>query len=187
MSQSDYDMNDVKRRMQSTVNVFKTELSGLRTGRASTHLLEPITVEVYGQSMPINQVATVSVPESRLIAVQVWDKSNVGAVERAIRESSLGLNPIIEGTLLRLPIPELNRERRTELTKIAHKYAEQAKVAVRHVRRDGMEEIKKLEKDGKLTQDDSHVVSDRIQKLTDETIVEIDKVLGVKQQEIMQV
>lgn len=187
MSDQNYDINDLKRRMQNTLGVFKTELSGLRTGRASANLLDPIMVEVYGQSMPLNQVATVSVPESRMIAVQVWDRSSVGAVERAIRESNLGLNPIIEGTLLRLPIPELNRERRQELVKIAHKYAEQAKVAVRHVRRDGMEDIKKLEKDGKISQDDTRVYSDRIQKLTDESISEVEKMLAHKEQEIMQV
>ena len=187
MALDSFDVNDIKRRMQSTVGVFKTELSGLRTGRASAHLLDPIMVEAYGNTVPLNTVATVNVPEPRLISVQVWDKSMVSAVEKGIRNSNLGLNPIIEGNLLRLPIPELNRERRQELVKIAHKYVEQAKVAIRHIRRDGMEDIKKLEKDGKLAQDEARTTSDKVQKLTDETIAELDKMLAAKEQEIMQI
>src|SRR6185295_18048344 len=139
---------DLNRRMQGAVAALKSELGGLRTGRASINLLEPIHVEAYGQSMPISQVGTVSVPEARMLSIQVWDKSMVGAVDRAIREANLGLNPIVEGTLLRIPIPELNAERRQELVKVAHKYAEHARVAARNVRRDGMEQTKKDEKDG---------------------------------------
>ncbi|SON54938.1 Ribosome-releasing factor [Hartmannibacter diazotrophicus] len=187
MSDAGFEIEDLKRRMQSTLSVFKTELSGLRTGRASASLLEPIVVEAWGQTMPINQVATVSVPESRMLSVQVWDKQMVGAVERAIRESNLGLNPVTDGTLLRLPIPELNTDRRKELVKIAHKYAEAAKVAIRHVRRDGMDTLKKLEKESEISEDASRQQSDRVQKLTDESIVEVDKMLAAKEQEIMQV
>lgn len=181
------DQDDLKRRMQGAQSVLKTEFAGLRTGRASASMLDPISIDAYGQAMPINQVATVSVPEPRMIAVQVWDKSMVGAVEKAIRESSLGLNPVVDGLLLRLPIPELNQERRQELIKVAHKYAEQAKVAIRHVRRDGMDMAKKLEKDGDISQDDSRVVSDEIQKLTDNMIKEVDSMLEKKVQEISQV
>ncbi|MEQ9690450.1 MAG: ribosome recycling factor, partial [Bauldia litoralis] len=158
------DLSDLDRRMNGAISVLKTELTGLRTGRASVNLLEPIHVDVYGASMPLNQVATVSVPESRMLSVQVWDRANVQAVDRAIRESNLGLNPIGEGQLLRIPIPELNAERRQELVKIAHKYAEQAKVAVRHVRRDGLDTLKKEEKDGGMGEDESHSVADQIQK-----------------------
>jgi len=181
------DFNDLRRRMEGAVQAFKHELSGLRTGRASASLLEPITIEAYGTQMPINQVATISVPEARMLAVSVWDKSMVGAVERAIRDSGLGLNPITDGTMLRVPLPELNEQRRKELVKIAHQYAEQARVAARHVRRDGMDQLKKLEKDGDIGQDDSHAQSDRVQKLTDETIAEVDKILAAKEGEIMQV
>ena len=187
MAESELDVADLRRRMQSTVSVFKTELSGLRTGRASVNLLEPIQVEAYGSTMPLNQVATITVPEPRMLAVQVWDRSMAGAVERAIRASNLGLNPVVEGTLLRLPIPELNTERRKELAKLAHKYAEQAKVAIRHVRRDGMDELKRLEKDGIVGEDDSRGLSERVQKLTDDTIAEVDRMLATKEQEIMQV
>lgn len=178
------DMADLKRRMQGALSVLKTEFAGLRTGRASASMLDPITVDAYGQSMPLNQVGTVSVPEPRMVAVQVWDKSMVAAVEKAIRESNLGLNPVVDGQLLRLPIPELNEERRQELIKVAHKYAEQAKVAIRHVRRDGMDTAKKLEKDSEISQDDSRVASDEIQKLTDNMIGEVDSMLGKKEQEI---
>ncbi len=181
------DMNDLKRRMQGALSVLKTEFSGLRTGRASSSMMDPITVDAYGQAMPLNQVATVSVPEPRMVAVQVWDKGMVAAVEKAIRESNLGLNPVVDGQLLRLPIPELNQERRQELIKVAHKYAEQAKVAIRHVRRDGMDTAKKLEKDSEISQDDSRVASDEIQKLTDEMIGEVDSMLQKKEQEISQV
>lgn len=181
------DLNDLERRMKGAVSVLKTELSGLRTGRASINLLEPITVDVYGASMPINQVATVSVPEPRMLSVQVWDRSNVQAVDRAIRESRLGLNPIVEGELLRIPIPELNAERRQDLVKVAHKYAEQAKVAVRHVRRDGLDTLKREEKDGGLGEDESHGLADRIQVLTDNNVSEIDDLLSQKESEITQV
>ncbi|MBH0239677.1 ribosome recycling factor [Methylobrevis albus] len=181
------DLEDLKRRMQSTIGVFKNELAGLRTGRASSGLLEPVMVEAYGASMPITSVATISVPESRMLSVQVWDKQLVGAVDRAIRESNLGLNPIVEGTTMRLPIPELNTERRKDLVKLAHKYAEAARVAIRHVRRDGMDLLKKAEKDGTASEDESRVLADRIQKSTDEAIVDIDKLLVAKEQEIMQV
>lgn len=187
MADEDYDINDLKRRMNATLGSFKNELAGLRTGRASASLMDPIVVQAYGSSMPLNQVATVSVPEPRMISVQVWDKAMVHAVEKAIRESSLGLNPVIEGTLLRLPIPELNTERRKELVKLAHKYAEATKVAIRHIRRDGMDELKDLEKEGLLTEDASRHYSERVQKLTDETITEADKILAAKENEIMQV
>jgi ribosome recycling factor len=181
------DFKDLTRRMQGAVSVLKTELSGLRTGRASVNLLDPVTVEAYGAQMPINQVATVNVPEPRMISVQVWDKALASAVDRAIRDANLGLNPIMEGTLLRIPIPELNAERRQELVKVAHKYAEQARIAARHVRKDGMDTLKKLEKDGHHSQDDTRAESDELQKLTDETIKEIDDVLATKEHEIMQV
>lgn len=187
MADEEFDMSDLKRRMQGAINVFKNELSGLRTGRASASLLDPIVVEAYGSTMPLTQVATVSVPEPRMISVQVWDKQMVGAVDRAIRESSLGLNPVMDGTLLRLPIPELNTERRKELVKIAHRYAEATRVSVRHVRRDGMDELKELVKEGLLSEDSSRSYTDRVQKLTDETIAEVDKLLSQKEQEIMQV
>jgi ribosome recycling factor len=181
------DIADLNRRMHGAVSVLKGELSGLRTGRASPNLLEPITVDAYGASMPINQLATISVPEPRMLSVQVWDKTTVHAVDRAIREANLGLNPIVEGTLLRIPIPELNEQRRQELVKIAHKYAEQAKVAVRHVRRDGLDHLKKEEKDGGMSEDDGKKLSDQIQKMTDGTIAEIDQILATKESEIRQV
>lgn len=181
------DLEDLKRRMHGAVTVLNGEFAGLRTGRASVSLLDPIYVEIYGASMPLNQVATVTVPESRMISVQVWDKSSVGAVEKAIRESELGLNPASDGQLIRVPIPELNEERRHELVKVAHKYAEQARVAVRHVRRDGMEATKKEEKDGDISQDELRNLNERVQKLTDEHIAEIDALLAAKESEILQV
>jgi ribosome recycling factor len=182
-----YDLDDLNRRMQGAIQSLRGELSGLRTGRASSSMLEPITVEAYGGTMPLSQLATVSVPEPRLITVQVWDRSMAGAVERAIRESSLGLNPVVEGTSMRIPIPELNSERRQELVKVAHKYAESARIAVRHVRRDGMETLKKLEKDGKVSQDDHRILSDKVQKLTDGAISDIDHIVAQKEHEISQV
>ena len=178
---------ELKRRMQGAVSALKTELSGLRTGRASTSLLETIHVDAYGSSMPLNQVGSVSVPEPRMLSVQVWDKALVSAVDRAIREANLGLNPIMEGQLLRIPIPELNAERRQELVKIAHKYAEQARIAVRHVRRDGLDLLKKEEKAGGVSEDDQKHLADQIQKMTDSTIAEIDSMLGSKEAEITQV
>lgn len=181
------EFNDLKRRMDGAVNAFKNDLASLRTGRASANLLDPISVEAYGSNMPINQVATISVPEPRMISVSVWDKSMVKAVEKAIMESNLGFNPITEGTSMRIPLPELNEERRKELAKIAHQYAEQARIAARNVRRDGMDGLKKSEKDGDIGQDELHSSSDRVQKMTDETISEIDNLLSEKEAEIMQV
>jgi ribosome recycling factor len=181
------DYKDLQRRMEGAINAFKHDIGSLRTGRASANLLDPIQVQAYGQAMPINQVATVSVPESRMISVSVWDKSLVGAVDRAIRESNLGFNPIVDGTTLRIPLPELNEQRRKELVKIAHTYAENARVAARHVRRDGMEYLKKQEKDHVIGQDDHRHEADRVQKLTDDTIATIDSLLATKEAEIMQV
>jgi ribosome recycling factor len=181
------DYSDLQRRMEGAINAFKHDLASLRTGRASSNLLDPIHVQAYGSSMPLNQVATVSVPEPRMISVSVWDKSMVGAVDRAIRESNLGFNPIVDGTNLRIPLPELNEQRRKELVKIAHTYAENAKVATRHVRRDGMDALKKAEKDGDISQDDQRVQSDKVQKLTDDTINQVDSLLATKEAEIMQV
>ncbi len=185
--QGNFDLADLKRRMHGSVSVLRTEFSGLRTGRASINILEPVMVDAYGASMPLNQVATVSVPEARMIAVNVWDKSLIGPVDKAIREADLGLNPIVDGQNLRIPIPELNAERRQEMVKLAHKYAEQARVAVRHVRRDGMEHLKRLEKDHEISQDEQRQHSDEVQKLTDATIAEIDETLSVKEQEVLQV
>lgn len=181
------DIDDVERRMRGALAALKHEFGGLRTGRASASLLDPVMVEAYGQTMPLNQVGTVNAPESRLITVQVWDKGMVSAVDKAIRTSGLGLNPVVDGTTLRLPIPELNEERRTELTKIAAKYTEQARIAVRNVRRDAMDELKALEKDGHMSQDDHKSWSERVQKLTDKIIGEIDAALHQKEAEIMQV
>lgn len=187
MTNEAHDINDIKRRMQGSLAALKTELSGLRTGRASPHLLDPIQVEAYGSMMPLNQVASVTIPESRLIAVNVWDKSLVHAVEKAIVNANLGLSPATEGQVLRLRIPELNEDRRKELVKIAHKYAEAAKVAVRHVRRDGLDVVKKLEKDHKVSKDDHDRSSGDIQKATDQAIVDIDHMLAAKEKEILTV
>ncbi|TCT02897.1 ribosome recycling factor [Aquabacter spiritensis] len=187
MSIEDFDLNDIKRRMQGAVSVLKQELGGLRTGRASASLLEPIQVDAYGTHMPLNQVATVSVPEPRLLSVQVWDRSMVSAVERAIRDSNLGLNPNTEGQVMRIRIPELNQERRQEMVKVAHKYAEAARVSVRHVRRDGMDHLKKMEKDGDISADDLERMSVQVQKATDETIAELDQTLAHKEKEILSV
>jgi ribosome recycling factor len=184
---STFDLADIKRRMQGAVQAFKHDLGGLRTGRASASLLDPIQVDAYGALMPLNQVATVSVPEPRMLSVQVWDRSMVMAVDKAIRESSLGLNPQTEGQIVRIRIPELNEQRRKELVKVAHKYAEESRVAARHVRRDGLDLLKKLEKDGKMSEDDAARQSDQVQKATDQTIVEIDQALSAKEKEIMQV
>ncbi|MGQ7791914.1 ribosome recycling factor [Faunimonas sp. B44] len=182
-----FDSRDLQRRMQGALSVLKTELSGLRTGRASANLLDPIMVPAYGSQMPINQVGTVSVPEPRMLTVQVWDQTLVGKVDRAIRDANLGLNPVVEGTLLRIPIPELNAQRRQEMVKVGHKYAEQARVAVRHVRRDGMESLKRMEKNGEISEDDSRRQSDEIQKMTDGFIKEIDEMLAAKEKEIVHV
>jgi len=181
------DMKDLKRRMEGAVNVLKDEFSGLRTGRASTSLLEPLQVNAYGSTMPLSQLGTVSVPEPRMLSVQVWDASLTQAVEKAIRESTLGLNPMTEGQVIRVPIPELSKERRKELTKVAHQYAEQARVAVRNVRRDGMETLKRLEKDHKISEDEHRHQAEEVQNLTDKFIKEIDEMLAHKDEEIMQV
>jgi ribosome recycling factor len=187
MTNATHDINEIKRRMQGASVVLKTELSGLRTGRASAHLLDPVMVEAYGAQMPLNQVATTSVPEPRMITVNVWDRSLVHAVEKAIVNSNLGLSPATEGQTIRLRIPELNSERRQELVKLAHKYAETARVAVRHVRRDAMDVIKKLEKDHKVSKDDHDRFSGDIQKATDAGIAEIDHMLAAKEKEILTV
>ncbi|WP_210490492.1 ribosome recycling factor [Microvirga antarctica] len=186
MAQS-FDLDDVKRRMTGAINAFKHDLGSLRTGRASPTLLDPIQVDAYGSAMPITQVATVSVPEPRLLSVQVWDRSMVGPVEKAIRESDLGLNPQTEGQVIRLRIPEMNEQRRKEMVKVAHKYAEEAKVAVRHVRRDGLDLLKKLEKDSAISEDDSKRHADQVQKATDQYVSDIDSLLVAKEKEIMQV
>ncbi|MDP2697777.1 ribosome recycling factor [Thalassospira sp.] len=173
--------------MEGAVEVLHKEFTGLRTGRASVSLLEPVMVDAYGSQVPLNQVASVSVPESRMLSVQVWDKSMVKSVEKAIRDAGLGLNPAADGTLVRVPIPALNEERRSELTKVAGKYAEQAKISVRNVRRDGMDQLKKWEKDSVISQDELHSEEKEIQKITDKVIEDIDKSLAHKEQEIMQV
>lgn len=187
MANDTYDLNELKRRMHGATSVLKTELSGLRTGRANAHLLDPVQVDAYGSQMPLNQVATVSVPESRLISVNVWDRSLVHAVEKAIVNSNLGLSPATEGQVIRLRIPELNEERRRELVKVAHKYAETAKVAVRHVRRDGMDIVKNLEKNHKISKDDHDRFEGEVQKATDGVIAEIDQMLSAKEKEILTV
>jgi len=173
--------------MDGALEALRKEFQGLRTGRASISLLEPLVVDAYGSRMPINQVGTLGVPEPRMITVQVWDKAVVSAVEKAIRESNLGLNPSRDGQLIRVPIPELSEERRRELSKVAGRYAEQAKVAIRNVRRDGMEMLKRMEKDGELSQDEQRVWHDEIQTVTDKHISAVDELLATKEQEIMQV
>ena len=187
MADEEFDIDDIERRMKGSASVLRKEFGGLRTGRASISLLEPINVDAYGAQMPMAQVGTISVPEARMLSVQVWDNSLVSAVEKAIRNSSLGLNPITEGTLLRIPIPELNEERRQELSKVASQYAEQARIAVPNVRRDGMDKLKHMEKDGNMSQDEEKLWADEIQSLTDKTISEIDESLALKEKEIMQV
>ncbi|WP_424981164.1 ribosome recycling factor [Maritalea sp. S77] len=184
---SEFSLQNLDQRMKKSLAALKDEFAGLRTGRATTSLLDPIMVDAYGSKMPMNQVATVSVPEARMLSVQVWDKGMTQAVEKAIRESSLGLNPMAEGTIIRVALPELNEERRRELTKVAHQYAEQAKVAVRHIRRDGMDALKKQEKDGDISKDEMHQKSDELQKLTDDIVAEVDKMLANKEADIMQV
>ena len=182
-----FDLADLRRRMEGALEVLKREYGGLRTGRASVSLLDPINVEAYGSQMPLNQVAAVSVPEPRLITVQVWDKSMTKAVENAIRDGGLGLNPMSDGQLVRVPIPELTEERRKELAKIAHKYAEDARIAVRNVRRDGMDNLKRMEKDGEISEDLHRQHSDEVQSLTDSMIESIGKTMEQKEQEILQV
>ncbi len=180
-------LKEYEKRMQGAIDALKKEFAGLRTGRASVSLLDPVMVEAYGQRMPLNQCGTVSAPEPRLLSVQVWDKGLVVAVQKAIREAGLGLNPSADGQLVRVPIPELNEERRKELTKIAHKYAEQARVAVRNVRRDGMEDLKKAEKDKSISQDEHRRLHEEVQKMTDRFVKMADDTLAAKEKEIMTV
>lgn len=177
-------LDQTKQRMDGAIDALRKEFSGLRTGRAATNLIEHLTVDAYGSMMPLNQVGTVSVPEPRLLAVQVWDKGMVKAVEKAIRDAGLGLNPQPDGSLVRVPVPELSSERRQELAKIASRYAEQARVAVRNVRRDAMDALKKEQKDGDLSEDEQKTQSDKVQKLTDDTIKKIDELLATKEKEI---
>ena len=179
--------DDLVKRMDGAINSFNGDLVGLRTGRASTNMVDGILVDAYGQKMPIDQVGSISVPEARMISIQVWDKGLVIAVEKAIHESGLGLNPQADGELIRIPIPELNEERREELSKIAGKYAEQSRVAIRNVRRDGMDEIKKIEKDGIVGKDRAVDLSNEVQELTDDYIKKIDEMLSQKENEIRQV
>jgi len=182
-----YSKDELDRRMNGAISTLKSELSGLRTGRASAALLDPVKVEAYGNAVPINQVGSIATPEARMITVQVWDKGLAKAVDKAIRDAGLGLNPQMDGQLLRIPLPELNQERRKELSKLASKYAEAARIAVRNVRRDGMDLLKRLEKDHKISQDEHHSKGDELQKLTDQHINDIDAALHTKEQEIMQV
>ena len=182
----DPDLDDLKRRMDGAMAALRAEFGTLRTGRASGTMLEPVQVDAYGQMTPINQVGTVNVPEPRMLTVNVWDKSMVQKVEKAIRESGLGINPVVDGTIIRLPLPELNEERRRELTRVAAQYAENARVAVRNVRRDGMDQLKKAKNDG-MSEDDHKIWSDEVQTLTDDAIGSIDAALMSKQEEIMQV
>jgi len=180
-----YDKADLERRMAGAVEALKHDLAGLRTGRANTSLLDPVTVEVYGANMPLNQVATVSAPEPRLLSVQVWDKSNLGPVDKAIRSAGLGLNPIVDGQNIRLPIPDLTEERRKELAKLAGQYAEKARVAARNVRRDGMDNLKADEKKGEMSEDERKRAETEVQKLTDATIADIDAAAQAKEKEIL--
>src|SRR5271157_4907560 len=184
---AEFDISDLRRRMQGAIATLKHELGGLRTGRASASLVEPVHVEAYGQTMPLTQLATISVPEPRMLSVQVWDKAMVGAVDKAIRNSNLGLSPTIEGQVLRIRIPELNEQRRKEMAKVAHKYAEDARVAVRHVRRDGLDVLKKRLKEHAISEDDEKHHEAEVQKATDLSIKEIDASLAAKEKEIMQV
>ncbi len=187
MSDEDLDLGDIERRMKGAVDALKHEFAGLRSGRATTNMLDPVTVDVYGAQMPLNQVGTISVPEPRMLSVQVWDRGNVSAVEKAIRNSGLGLNPMMDGQLVRIPIPELNEERRAELAKVAGKYAEQGRIAVRNVRRDGMDQLKRMEKDKSISEDDHKMYADEVQDLTNKYVAKIDELLQAKEKEIMQV
>jgi ribosome recycling factor len=184
---SDPRLAEFSRRMDGALEALRKEFGGLRTGRASASLLDPVHVSAYGNDMPLNQVGTVNVPEPRMITVQVWDRGMVGAVEKAIRDAGLGLNPAADGSTVRVPIPELSQDRRQELSKIAHKYAEHARVAVRNVRRDGMDALKKMEKDGKISQDEHRHLTDLVQKLTDDHVGKVDETLAAKEKEILQV
>jgi ribosome recycling factor len=183
---TDIDLDAIQRRMDGAMTSLKTEFASLRTGRASAAIVEPIQVDAYGQMTPINQLGTVNVPEPRMVVINVWDKGMISKVERAIRDSGIGINPIVDGPLIRLPIPELNEERRRELSKVAAQYAEHAKVAIRNVRRDGMDQIKKAKAAG-MSEDDQKMWSDEVQELTDKAIAAVDKALEHKQAEIMQV
>ncbi len=180
------DLDDIERRMDGAMAALRTEFASLRTGRASASMLEPIMVDAYGSATPINQVGTINVPEPRMVTINVWDKGLIGKVERAIRDSGLGINPVVDGPIIRLPIPELNEERRAQLAKVAAQYAEHARVAVRNVRRDGMDQVKKGKSAG-MAEDDQKIWSDEIQTLTDRSIAAVDRLLETKQQEIMQV
>ena len=182
-----FDIKDLEARMRASIDAFKRELASLRTGRASASLLEPVMVTVYGSKMPISQLATISTPEPRMISVQVWDRSNVTAVDKALREANLGVNPVVDGTLIRLPLPAPTAERRTELVKQAHKYAESHRIAVRNIRRDGLDFLKKLEKDGKMGEDEQKKNATKVQELTDKLVKEIDQTLATKETEIQKV
>ena len=181
------DLDDLERRMDGAVTAFRHELQSLRTGRASASIIEPVHVEAYGTEMPINQVGTVNVPEPRMITIAVWDRSNVSKVDKAIRNAGLGLNPVVDGTLIRIPIPELTEERRKELVKVAHQYAEQARVAVRNVRRAGMDDLKRLERDGHISQDDHKLFADEVQAMTDRHVHTINDLLQAKEKDILTV
>lgn len=183
----EFDLKDLERRMDGALAALKTEFASLRTGRASASILDTVMVAAYGNPTPINQVGTVGVPEPRMISVSVWDKGLIGSVDKAIRNSGLGLNPVVDGTLIRIPIPELNEERRTELAKVAHQYAENGRISVRNVRRDGMDKLKKAEKNGDMSEDEHKAWSDEVQTLTDLVIERIDESLKAKETEIMQV
>lgn len=180
-------ISDLKHRMQGAMDSLSRDFAGLRTGRASTALLEPVMVSAYGSSMPLPQLGTITAPDARMLSVQIWDKSMVSHVEKAIRESGLGLNPIADGQIIRVPLPELSEERRVEMTKIAKKYAENARVAVRNIRRDGMDNLKKMEKNSEISEDDYHMHHDEVQQLTDDFIKKVDKALASKEKDIMQV
>lgn len=181
------DEKALKQRMEKSIEAYKTDLGGLRTGRASADLLAPVTVNAYGSEMPLNQLGNVSVGDSRLLVVQVWDKTMVESVEKAIRESGLGLNPVTEGTTVRIPLPELTEERRKELIKVARQYTENARVSIRNIRRDAMDQIKKDQKEGDISEDDAHRLSERVQTITDEYIATIDKLLEAKEEDVMKV
>lgn len=182
-----YDKQDIQRRMDGALDALQKEFSGLRTGRASASLLDSVVVDLYGSKMPLNQVGTVSVPESRMLSVQVWDASAVRSVEKAIRDSGLGLNPMPDGNNIRIPIPDLNEERRIELKKVAGKYSENARISVRNVRKDGMDDIKKMKNDGDISEDDQKRLSDEVQKITDDIVKQIDALLSDKEKDIMTV
>ena len=184
---ADPNINDLQRRMNGAVEVLKNEFSGLRTGRASPALLEPLQIEAYGAVLPINQVGTISAPDVRILSVQVWDETLVSAVEKAVRNSDLGLNPQAEGNVIRVPVPQLSEERRIEMTKVAGKYGEQARIAVRNIRRDGLDMLKKMEKGGEISQDEQRAWTEEIQTLTNTKIQEIDDAVGTKEAEILQV